>query len=158
MRRLLLSRFVSTNLRAGGTLEELLRQHDVIRDLCDRCGELIELVEKQPAQVGELVTAVARLRWAVTAHNRMEEQLLAPMLERCAEEEAKAAGGPGGLEQRVADHRAEHLSLGNQLEKPTLESLRQTLQLLREHLEDEECHFFAARLLREDLQPREEAG
>lgn len=148
------------NARAGGTLEELLRQHDVIRDLCARCGELIDLVEKRPAQVGELVTAVARLRWAVTAHNRMEEQLLAPMLEHAEDKETAAGstGGAAGLEKRVADHRAEHLNLGNQLEKPTLDSLRQTLQLLREHLEDEECHFFAARMLREDLQPREEAG
>ncbi len=146
------------NLRSGGTLEELLRQHDVIRDLCTRCGELIELVEKKPAMVDELVTAVARLRWAVTAHNRMEEQLLAPMLELAEEPGDTAAGGLAGLEKRVADHRAEHLNLGNQLEKPTLDSLRQTLQLLREHLEDEECHFFAARMLREDLRPREEAG
>lgn len=152
---------MTTNIRDRGTLEELLRQHDVIRDLCNRCGELLELVEKKPAQVGELVTAVARLRWAVTAHNRMEEQMLAPMLEHAEADEATAAdmaGGPAGLEKRVADHRAEHTSLGTQLEKPTIDSLRQTLQLLREHLEDEECHFFAARMLREDLQPREEAG
>lgn len=150
-------------LRAGGTLEELLRQHDVIRDLCNRCGALLDEVEREPAQVGELVAAVARLRWAVSSHNRMEEQLLAPMLEH-AEEGARGPGSDddGGeelpLEQRVADHREEHRSLGLALEKPTLDSLRQTLSLLREHLEDEECHFFAARVLREELSPRQGAG
>lgn len=139
----------------------MLRQHDVIRDLCNRCGELSELVEKSPAQVGELVASVARLRWAVTAHNRLEERMLSPMLDHGGEDdgpEKDGGGGPVGLEKRVANHRAEHLTLGAQLEKPTLDSLRQTLQLLREHLEDEECHFFAAGLLREDLRPREEIG
>jgi Hemerythrin HHE cation binding domain len=151
-------------LRAGGTLEELLRQHDVIRNLCTRCGELIDIVEREPAQVGELVEAVARLRWAVTSHNRLEEQMLAPMLEHAEEggREHDHGAAPDGevapLEQRVADHRKEHRSLGLALEKPTLDSLRQTLSLLREHLEDEECHFFAARVLREDLRASQSTG
>ncbi len=159
------------------TLEELLRQHDVIRDLCARCDELVEQVDQHPSQtapVGELVAAVARLRWAVSTHNRMEEQMLSPMLQSAeraqiaqAAESTRRAVEPGAtvddaedpgavidestppLEHRVAAHRAEHLDIGQRLERPNLDSLRQTLRLLREHLEDEECHFLAPRQLGE---------
>jgi Hemerythrin HHE cation binding domain len=154
------------------TLEELLRQHDVIRDLCARCDELVEAVEQTPSQiapVGQLVSAVARLRWAVSTHNRLEEQMLSPMLQSApaAEPGARAEAGATGphagccavaasppLEQRVAAHRAEHHDLGLRLERLNLDSLRETLRILREHLEDEECHFLAPRPPRERRRAR----
>jgi hypothetical protein len=113
-------------------LEELLRQHDVIRQLSSLCDELIEAVEADAARVPELVLAVSRLRWAVNSHCREEEQLLAP----------------AQREDEGVRHREEHAALGKSLEHPALASLRQTIGLLRVHLEEEEAVLLAAQVLR----------
>lgn len=122
----------SMTLPPSARLEELLRQHDVIRQLSSLCDELIEAVEADASRVPELVLAVSRLRWAVNSHCREEEQLLAPA-------------------QREDDgvrHREEHAALGKSLEHPAIASLRQTIGLLRAHLEEEEAVLLAAQVLR----------
>ncbi len=110
-----------------------------------RCHELMELVEQEPARASELVTAVARLRWAVTSHNRLEEQLLAPVLHDVD------AFGAQRVAQMMHAHREEHAQIGHRLDTPTLVSLRETLHLLTEHLQHEEETFLSSRVLRDDL-------
>jgi iron-sulfur cluster repair protein YtfE (RIC family) len=126
-------------------LNELLSQHDVIRGLIQRCGELLDAADSDPSQVEQLVLAVARLRWAVESHNRVEEQLLSPVLREAD------AFGQQRVEHMVEAHRQEHAHIGERLDTPVIDSLRQTLGLLREHLETEERYFLTSRVLRDDL-------
>lgn len=133
-------------------LHELLKQHEQIRHMMARCYELMDLVEKEPGRAGELVTAVARLRWAVTSHNRVEEQLLEPVLREAD------SFGPQRVEQMAHAHRDEHSEIGQRLDTPTLASLRQTLEMLTSHLEHEEKTFLSSRVLRDDVVTIEGAG
>jgi hypothetical protein len=132
VRRLLMQ--ASMTLPPSTPLDELLLQHDVIRQLSSICDELIEAVEADASRVPELVLAVSRLRWAVNSHCRDEERLLATA-------------------QREDDgvrHREEHAALGKSLEHPAIASLRQTIGLLRAHLEEEETVLLAAHVLRRE--------
>ncbi len=136
----------------GKLLRDLLQQHEQIRSLIRRCDELLDLTERDASQVQELVLAVARLRWAVESHNRVEEQLLSPVLR-----EADSFGDVR-VEHMVEAHRREHAQIGERLDKPVVDSLRQTLGLLREHLETEERYFLTSRVLRDDLVTLEGGG
>lgn len=136
----------------GSALEELLRQHNVIRELSALCEELIQAVEKDPSRVPELIIAVSRLRWAVNSHNRVEEQMLPPVLREAD------SFGPERIKRMEESHRAEHAAIGDRLEHPALDSLRQTLEILRTHLEEEERVFLSSRVLRDDLVTLESAG
>lgn len=136
----------------GTLLNQLLSQHEQIRSLIARCDELLGLSERDPSQVPELVLAVARLRWAVESHNRVEEQLLSPVLKEAD------SFGEVRVEHMVDAHRKEHAQLGARLEQPVIDTLRQTLGMLREHLETEERYFLTSRVLRDDLVTLEGAG
>lgn len=136
----------------GKLLNELLQQHEQIRSLIRRCDELLDISDRDPAQVQELVLAVARLRWAVESHNRVEEQLLSPVLREAD------SFGEVRVEHMVEAHRKEHAQIGERLDKPVVDSLRQTLGLLREHLEAEERYFLTSRVLRDDLVTLEGGG
>lgn len=136
----------------GKLLNELLQQHEQIRMLIRRCDELLDLTDRDPSQVQELVLAVARLRWAVESHNRVEEQLLSPVLREID------SFGDVRVEHMVDAHRKEHAQIGERLDKPVVDSLRQTLGLLREHLEAEERYFLTSRVLRDDLVTLEGGG
>jgi iron-sulfur cluster repair protein YtfE (RIC family) len=136
----------------GTMLEELLRQHEVIRQLSVLCDELIQVVEVDASRVPELVLAVSRLRWAVTSHNSLEEQLLVPVLSETD------SFGAERVARMAASHRAEHAGIGQRLEDPVIASLRQTLGLLRAHLEEEERTFLTSRVLRDDLVTVEGTG
>ncbi len=129
----------------GTALAELMRQHDVIRQLSALCDELIQRVETDSTRVPDLILAVSRLRWAVTSHNRVEEQMLSPVLR-----EADSFGAER-IERMEQSHRAEHAAIGERLDHPAIDSLRQTLTLLREHLEEEERIFLSSRVLRDDV-------
>jgi iron-sulfur cluster repair protein YtfE (RIC family) len=133
-------------------LEELLRQHQLIRDMMKHCYQLMDRVDQEPGLVNDLITAVSRLRWAVTSHNRVEEQLLGPVLREAD------SFGPQRVEQMVHSHRDEHEQIGERLDTPTLASLRQTLAMLTSHLEHEEKTFLSSRVLRDDLVTIEGAG
>lgn len=133
-------------------LDELLRQHQQIRTMMDRCHELMDVVAVDPSRAEELVTAVARLRWAVTSHNRVEEQLLEPVLRETD------SFGEQRVEQMAHAHRDEHSQIGHRLDTPTLASLRQTLAMLASHLEHEEKTFLSSRVLRDDLVTVEGVG
>lgn len=136
----------------GTALDELMRQHQVIRQLAALCDELIEVVEREPAKVHELILAISRLRWAVTSHNRVEEQLLSPVLREAD------SFGPERVEHMERSHRAEHAAIGHRLDHPAIDSLRQTLEILRQHLEEEERVFLSSRVLRDDLVSVESTG
>jgi iron-sulfur cluster repair protein YtfE (RIC family) len=133
-------------------LDQLLWQHDQIRDLIGRCDALLDATERDSAQVAELVVAVARLRWAVESHNRVEEQLLSPVLRETD------AFGDQRAEYMVEAHRKEHSQIGQRLDKPVVDSLRQTLSDLREHLDTEERYFLTSRVLRDDVVTVEPGG
>ncbi|MEZ4364524.1 MAG: hemerythrin domain-containing protein [Kofleriaceae bacterium] len=133
-------------------LHELLEQHAVIRSFIKRCQELLEREESGDLQVQELVQAVSKLRWAVESHNRVEEQLLTPVLQETD------AFGEQRVAQMVAEHKEEHARIGERLESPVADSLRRTLAELLEHLEAEERYFLTSRVLRDDLVTVEGGG
>jgi iron-sulfur cluster repair protein YtfE (RIC family) len=133
-------------------LDELLRQHDQIRALIGRCEGLLEAADHDPTKTSDLVLAVARLRWAVESHNRVEEQLLPPVLREAD------SFGEQRIEHMVDAHRKEHSEIGERLDQPVVDSLRQTMGLLREHLATEERYFLTSRVLRDDVVSIEGGG
>jgi hypothetical protein len=150
VRGLLIEKSMTTT--PGTVLDELLRQHDVIRQLSALCDELIEVVEKDPSRAPELVLAVSRLRWAVTSHNHVEEQLLVPVLREAD------SFGPERVARMASSHRAEHAGIGHRLDHPVIAELRHTLSSLRTHLQEEERIFLSSRVLRDDVVTLESAG
>lgn len=128
----------------GEALDELVRQHDMLRASMDHCEKLADLVDVGRGDIGELVGQVAALREAFEAHNHHEEQILRPILRTCD------ASGETRIEYMFADHVQEHRALRHRLDGPTAE-LRATFYGLRAHLAAEERYFLSARVLRDDV-------
>ena len=123
----------------GEALDELVRQHDLLRASMDRCEHLADLVDVGRGNLGELVGLVATLREAFVAHNHYEEQILRPILR------THDAVGETRIAYMVADHVQEHRALLQRLDGPTGE-LRATVYSLRAHLAREERYFLSARV------------
>lgn len=125
-------------------LDELLRQHEMLRAAMDDCELLADRVDAGHGNLGELVREVTALRQAFEAHNHYEEQVLRPILR------ALDAFGETRIEYMFADHVQEHRALRHRLDGPTAE-LRATLYGLRAHLAGEERYFLSARVLKDDV-------
>jgi iron-sulfur cluster repair protein YtfE (RIC family) len=132
-------------------LDELVRQHEMLRARMDECEYLADCVDGGRGDLGALVRQVAALREAFEAHNHFEEQVLRPILRTLD------AFGEARIEYMVADHIYEHTVLGHRLDGPTAE-LRATLYALRAHLACEERYFLSARVLRDDVVSVEATG
>jgi hypothetical protein len=126
-------------------LDELSAQHEAIRRLMDRCETLANELDAGELDLVHLTREVVRLRLALDAHNRFEEQLLRPVLR---DEDAFA---DARMERMVEDHVGEHRAMRALLEETETRILRETLALLRDHLENEERYLLNARVLRDDL-------
>ena len=133
-------------------LAELSAQHSALRDMMDRCEEL--LVEVQAGRCGpmQLTREVQRLRLAFESHNQFEERLLRPVL-RDNDPFAVAR-----IERMVEDHVNEHGALQRRLVATTPAELRDVIETLRAHLDSEERYLLSPRVLRDDIVTIEGSG
>jgi len=114
-------------------LAELSAQHTMLRGMMERCEELADELDAGRMGPLQLEREVERLRLAVEAHDRFEEQVVHPMV--------LAAGV---IEMHVAKHRAMRARLG-----PTAtRELRAVIADLRAHLSEEERYFVMAQPVR----------
>jgi len=126
-------------------LAELAGQHAILHDMIDRCEELADALDVDRIDPDVLLREVARLRIALDAHNRYEEQLLPPLLL-----DAEWLGAVR-VSRMVEDHIVEHRAMRTQLGSAPSSELRATLASLRAHLDSEEHDFLTKRVLRDDL-------
>jgi hypothetical protein len=114
-------------------LTELLAEHEALRELIDRCEALADELESSPTDSTTLSLAIGQLRSAFDRHSRYEEQFLRPV----------ALGGDA-FGEHVAEHRVVRAALGTDV----TEELRQALDHLRRHLDDEDRYFLSAAVVR----------
>jgi len=105
---------------------ELLAQHAELRVMVDNCTKLIERLEDGAPVAGSLALAVMKLRIAFDTHTRYEERHLRPLLMS---------------EAAVDAHVQEHRALHHTLDDTTIGALRDTIDALEHHLDDEERYF-----------------
>jgi hypothetical protein len=127
-------------LSAPRALAELKAQHDLLRDMMDRCEDLADELEAGRSGPTQLMREVTRLRLAFDAHNKYEETLLRPVLLQSHAAEK--------MEQLLAEHVAEHRSMRSDLASSETAMLRQVIDNMRSHLAIEERYLLAAQTLR----------
>lgn len=133
-------------------LHELEAQHAVIRQLMERCELLADELDAGRLDADRLTREVVRLRLALDTHNRFEEQILRPVL---MEEDAFAEAR---IDRMVEDHVGEHRAMRDQLNATETRVLRETIGMLRAHLEHEEQYLLNAKVLHDDLVALDGAG
>lgn len=141
-----------TSYPPSKALHELQAQHDALREMMDRCDDLVAAFEAGRDTTVELTREVARLRVAFDAHNRFEEQLLRPVLLD------GDAFGPVRVERMLEEHVGEHRAMRDQLAAGTVGELQTVIALLRAHLAAEERYFLSSRVLRDDVINVESTG
>lgn len=138
--------------RSSKLLQELMRQHDGLRAIMDRCEELADELDAGKGTALALTREVAKLRLAFDAHNRYEEQLLRPVLSELD------SLGDVRVERMFSDHVSEHRAMHLQLGDPTTNALRSVIDSLRVHLQAEERYFLSSKALRDDVVTIEHTG
>lgn len=133
-------------------LAELMKQHDALRTMMDRCDQLADELEAGGGDPGLLTREVAKLRLAFDTHNQFEEQLLRPVLREID------AFGDVRVERMIADHVGEHRTVREQLGDGPTAMLRNAIDHLRVHLQAEERYFLSSKVLRDDLVSVETGG
>lgn len=133
-------------------LSELLRQHETLRAMMERCEALADELDAGRGDPGELTREVAKLRLAFDAHNKFEEQLLRPVLREID------AFGDVRIERMFTTHVDEHRAMRTQLGDGPTNALRTAIDSLRVHLEAEERYFLSSKVLRDDLVTLESTG
>jgi hypothetical protein len=136
---------VASKLTPSRALAELQAQHEAIRRMMRRCEQLADELDDGGMDVEQLTREVVRLRLALDAHNRCEEQLLRPVLQ---EEDAFA---DARIERMLEDHVGEHHAMRECLNASETRTLRETLAMLRAHLASEEQYLLDARVLHDDV-------
>lgn len=130
-------------LSPARALAQLAAQHDALRDMMDRCEELLGEVDAGRCGPLQLTREVARLRLAFEGHNTFEEQLLRPLL-RQTDPFAAAR-----IERMIEDHVNEHRTMQLRLGSRDTTDLRDVIETLRAHLDAEERYLLSPQVLRE---------
>lgn len=133
-------------------LAELIAQHQALRTLMDRCEQIADEVDCGLAGPTQLTREVAKLRLAFDAHNKLEEELLRPVLL------AADAFGEVRIDRMVEDHVGEHRAMRSRLGSSATAELRAVIESLRAHLESEERYFLTSKVLRDDVVTVEGVG
>src|SRR5262245_7646698 len=117
---------------------ELQAQHQELRRMLDRCEQLADELDGGRVAADQLALQVTRLRVAFDAHNKLEEQVLRPVLldsDACAEVR---------VERIIEDHVGEHRAMRARMTTETAE-LRDVIEMLRAHLDTEERYVLDVR-------------
>ena len=133
-------------------LAELKAQHDQLRVIMDRCEELADELDAGRGSTELLTREVASLRIAFESHNEFEERLLRPVLL------GADAFAEVRIDRMIEDHVGEHRAMRAQLNTTQTSALRDTVEMLRGHLDAEERYLLSARILRDDVINLEDAG
>ena len=129
-------------MTSSDTLLKLVAQHDELRDLMDRCEDLLDTFEAvYDGDPSALVREIARLRLAFDAHNKFEENVLRPVL---LEHDVH---GVARIERMVADHVDEHRLIRRRLEGSATAALRDVIETLRAHLDAEERYLLVSSVM-----------
>jgi hypothetical protein len=126
-------------------LTELIKQHDALRAIMDRCESLADELDEGRGEAVRLTREVAKLRLAFDAHNKFEEQLLRPVLRELD------AFGDVRIDRMIADHVGEHHAVREALGDGPTDILRNAIDSLRVHLQAEERYFLSSKVLRDDV-------
>jgi hemerythrin-like domain-containing protein len=140
------------SIQSSRLLSELLKQHDALREMMDRCEHLADELDAGRGDPTQLTREIAKLRVAFDVHNRFEEHLLRPVLREID------AFGEVRVERMFGEHVAEHRDLRQHLADGPTSGLRGVIDSLRVHLEAEERYFLSSKVLRDDLVTIEGAG
>jgi hypothetical protein len=130
-------------LSSERALAQLAAQHDALRDMMDRCEELLGEVDAGRCGPTQLVREVSRLRLAFEGHNTFEEQLLRPLLR---EKDPFAAAR---IDRMIDDHVSEHRTMQQRLGNKDTNDLRDVIETLRAHLDAEERYLLTPQVLRD---------
>jgi len=132
--------------------EELLAQHASLRDLT---AKILEVAQRGPgpAARGELAVLLHELGDGIDAHNAREEYLLSEILPTLD------AWGSVRLARMDEHHMQEHRQIADEVRAASLledfpasvEAALAVIDLLLEHMRQEEAEFLAPELLRNDI-------
>ena len=125
-------------------LAQLAAQHDALRDMMDRCEELLGEVDAGRCGPTQLTREVARLRLAFEGHNAFEERLLRPLLR---ERDPFAAAR---IDRMIEDHVNEHRTMQQRLGSKDTNDLRDVIETLRAHLDAEERYLLSPQVLHQE--------
>ncbi len=121
-------------------LGELKAQHELLRDMMERCEAFADELEAGRCGPLQLTREVSRLRLAFEAHNKFEEKMLRPVL---------LAGIPAAaMDLRIEEHVAAHRTMRFALATSETAMLREVIASIRAHLDAEEHFLSSARALR----------
>lgn len=140
----------------GRALTELKAQHAALRGMMERCLELADELDAGRCGPTQLLREAARLRLAFEAHNRFEEQLLRPVLleaDRFGEVRISQME-----QQHIDEHRSLRTRLASHAGSPMTSELRQVIESLRTHLDQEERLLLSGKVLRDDIVTIEGSG
>lgn len=125
-------------------LDELIRQHDQLRELMDHCEAMADELDQSQGDPLALTQEIGRLRQSFEDHNKFEEQLLRPVLL------SEDPHGAVRIDRMVEDHVNEHMAMRAQLATTATAGLRDIIETLRAHLEAEERYLLTAKVLRDN--------
>lgn len=121
-------------------LAELQLQHDMLRDMMERCEALADELDAGRCGPLQLTREVTRLRLAFEGHNKFEEEILRPVL---------MAGVPAeAMERQIAEHIESHRKMRTGLATTETTMLREVIGSMRAHLEAEERYLASTHILR----------
>jgi hypothetical protein len=140
--------------------DQLLAEHAGLRRLMALCEGEAKLILSGECSDRQLLTRVLQLVDAVESHNLHEEEALRPLLLD------SDSFGPVRVEQMMEDHVTEHdwlrqsLREAAELEVPdrSARAVLAAMQLIREHMDEEEAQFLNDRVLRDDIVAIDAAG
>jgi hypothetical protein len=104
-------------------LAELDTQHADLRERMARCEQLADELDAGVLDPQRLTREIVELRLAFDAHNKFEEQVLPLVVEHA---------------RIVEDHAGEHRVMRERLGSTETRALRETIDLLRAHLDAEQ--------------------
>ena len=133
------------NYTPSRALAELKAQHDALRWIMTRCEELADELDAGRGGHAQLADEVAQLRHAFESHNAFEERLLRPVLL------GTDAFAEVRIDRMVEDHVGEHRAMRARLDTTETSALRDTLEMLRAHLDSEERYVLSTRVLHYDI-------
>ncbi len=147
---------VSASARTNTQLcDHLLTEHGELRALIGACERVAREILAGATTVRPLLARVVDLLEAVEEHNDSEEAALRPLLLEVD------CFGQVRIDQMIDDHLAEHSWLRQilreavEIEVPdrAARAALDAMQLLREHMSEEEAEFLNKRVLKDDLIP-----
>lgn len=121
---------------AEHALEVIEAQHAMLRGMMACCERFADELDAGRCAPSQLTREVVRLRVAFAEHNKLEEELLRPLV--------LAGMSRTAMDRQIAEHVAAHRAMGMGLQSDETRMLRDVIEAMREHLIAEERYLFTA--------------